>query len=225
MRPLPLILAATAALMTGCQPANKVKSTLALSEIQNQAGYAESQGDDAKAIALWNEYIERRPHEAMARHRLGLALMRTGDPKTAADHFWVAHDLKPSRLDYLESLVDALEQAGEQETAFQVLRDTIDEGGLAAGHLRLAKHAIRAGLIDEAEESIRIAAAVEGTKSDAAYRMMAQLARQTGDQEREITALRTILWFNSSDAETNARLRELGVIPGPSIVLSPVTGG
>lgn len=219
------ILAAALLLLTACQPAKKVKQTLALSEIQNQAGYAEQIGDDAKAIELWNEYIERRPHEAMAQFRLGQVLLRNAQPTAAADHLWIAHDLKPARIDYLETLAEALHQSGERDTMFQLLRDTIDEGGLAAGHMRLAKFATRAGLVDEAEESLRIAAAIVGDKSDEPYRMLADLARQTGDTDAEIEAWRTILWFNSSDTTANARLKELGVIPGPSLALPPRTGG
>jgi predicted TPR repeat methyltransferase len=107
---------------------------------------------------------------------------------------------------------------------FQLLRDTMNEGGLAAGHMRYARFALRSGLVDEAEESLRIAAAVEGTQSDAPHRMLAELARQTGDADAEIEAWRTVLWFDATDAEANARLRDLGVIPGPSLATPPRAG-
>jgi hypothetical protein len=51
--------------------------------------------------------------------------------------------------------------------------------------------------------------------------MLAALAEQTGDAEREIEAWRTVLWFNASDPMANARLRALGVIPGPSLATPP----
>lgn len=216
-----ILLLAAALLVTGCQPANKVKRTLALNELQNHAGYAEQQGDDATALELWTEYIERRPHEAMARHRLGLVLMRTGKPAAAAEHLRVAHDLRPDRMEYLEALAEAMHQSGQRDELFQLLRDTMSEGGLAAGRMRYAQYAQRAGLIDEAEESLRIAAALEGARSDVPYRRLAELARQIGDPDREIEAWRTVLWFNVSDAEANQRLKELGVIPGPSLALPP----
>lgn len=215
---IPLI---AALFMLGCQPAAKVHRTLALSELQNRAGQAEQLGDDAQALELWREYIERRPHEAMARYRLGTLLLRTGRPQDAADNLWVAHDLKPARIDYLEALADALLQSGEQDAMFQLLRDTIDEGGLAEGHLRMARFALRAGLVDEAEESLRIAAAIVGTESDVPYRLLADLARQTGDKQREITAWRRVLWFDTADPQANARLEQLDIIPGPSIALPP----
>lgn len=217
---IPMLLVA-AVIATGCQSAGKVKRTLALNEIQNHAGHAEAQGDDARALELWTEYVDRRPHEAMARHRLGLVLMRTGNPSAASEHLWVAHDLRPANTEYLEALSESLHQSGQRDTLFQLLRNTMNEGGLAAGHMRYATFAIRNGLVDEAEESIRVAAALEGTNSDKPYRMLADLARQTGDAEREIEAWRTVLWFNVTDAEANQRLRELGVIPGPSLATAP----
>lgn len=212
---------AAAVLLTGCQPANKVKRTLALNDLQNKAGHAEQQGDDATATELWTEYVERRPQEAMARYRLGLVEMRNGNPGAAATHLWVARDLRPGRIDYLETLAEALHQSGQREEMFRILRATITEGGLAQGHLRLAGFAQRAGLVDEAEESLRIAAAIEGTNSDIPYRRLAELAQQTGDTDAEIEAWRTILWFNTTDEMANARLRMLGVIPGPSLALPP----
>jgi hypothetical protein len=220
MRHLIAVLAASV-LITGCQPASKVRRTLALNELQNRAGYAEQQGDEATAIELWTEYVERRPHEAMARYRLGQALMRTGDPAGASEHLWVAHDLKPGRMDYLDALAESLHQRGQSDELFQLLRDTMTEGGLAAGHIRYARYAQRAGLADEAEESLRIAAAIEGTRSDVPYRLLADLARQTGDSESEIEAWRTVLWFSPADPAANERLRELGMIPGPSLATPP----
>jgi len=222
-RTIPVLFAAL--LIAGCQPASKVRRTLALNELQNHAGYAEQQGDDATALELWREYVDRRPHEAMARYRLGQVLLRTGEAGEASEHFRVAHDLKPGRLDYLEALAESLHQSGQRETMFQLLQDTMSEGGLAAGRMRYARFAMRAGLVDEAEESLRIAAAVEGTGSDAPYRMLADLARQTGDPDAEIEAWRTVLWFDATDAEANNRLRDLGVIPGPSLAIPPRTGG
>lgn len=221
-RMIPVLLAAL--MLTGCQPASKVRRTLALNELQNRAGYAEQQGDDATALALWREYIERRPHEAMARFRLGQVLLRNGEPQEASEHFHVAYDLKPGRMDYLEALAESLHQSGQREAMFQLLQDTMTEGGLAAGHMRYARFALRAGLVDEAAESLRIAAALEGPNSDAPHRMLADLARQTGDTDAEIEAWRTILWFDATDAEANRRLSELGVIPGPSLAIPPRSG-
>ncbi len=216
-----IALLALATLLTGCQPTQN-RGRVTLDELQYQAGYAEVQGDDARAIELWGEYVERRPHDAMARHRLGLVLLRTGDPSAASEHFRVAHDLMPARIDYLEALAESLHQSGQREELFLLLRNTMNEGGLAEGRMRHAAYAQRAGLVDEAEESLRIAAALEGTRSDKPYRLLANLAEQTGDAEREIEAWRTVLWFNASDPMANARLRALGVIPGPSLAQPPI---
>jgi tetratricopeptide (TPR) repeat protein len=214
-------------LIVGCQAANqgvaKVSNTLALGEIQNAAGFAEQNGDTDEAIALWTEYVERRPQQASAQYRLGRLLLAQGQAEEAADHLWIARDLKPGNLEYLDLLAEALFQAGERENMFQLLRDTLEEGGLAEGHLRMAKFSQRAGLIDEAQESLAVAAAIDGISDDRAHRALARLARQTGDTEAEINAWRTVLWFDAADTEASARLLELGEIPGPSLALPPRT--
>lgn len=216
-----IALLALVTLIAGCQQSGNAPRTIPLNELQKEAGFAELQGNDAKAIELWTEFVRRRPHDAMARHQLGVVLLRSGDSATAVEHLRVAHDLKPSRIDYLESLIEALYQNGQKDDLFLLLRDTMSEGGLAEGRMRYASYALRAGLVDEAEESLRIAAALEGTRSDKPHRLLAALAQQTGDADREIEAWRTVLWFNSSDPMANARLRALGVIPGPSLATPP----
>lgn len=223
MRHFLAITAVSLLLAGGCQPATRSAKTTPLNELSRQADYAELQGNDARAMELWGEFVERRPHEPMARHRYGLLLMRNGDPLAAVEHIRVARDLRPARIEYLESLLEALHLAGEKDELFQLLRDSMNEGGLAEGRMRYATYAMRSGLADEAEESLRIAAALEGTRSVRPYQLMADLARQTGDKEREVEALRTVLWFNVSDPATNQRLRELGVIPGPSLATPPRT--
>lgn len=225
MRRTAIALLALSSLALGCQPVNKVRNTLALGEIQNEAGFAEQNGDEARAMELWREYVERRPQQAFAQYRLGRLLVRAGRADEAIDHLWVAHDLMPGNIEYLELLAEAMHQAGEREDMFQLLNDTIEEGGLAEGHLRLAKFSMRAGMVDEAEESLRIAAALDGADSDRAYRALADLARQTGDTEAEIDAWRHVLWFNPRDEQANERLNELGVIPGPSLAIEPRADG
>jgi len=229
MRSMLLLSLLVLPLAMGCQPANetasKVRNTLALGEIQNAAGYAEQQGKTQEAIELWSEYVDRRPQQASAQYRLGRLLLAEGRADDATDHLWVAHDLKPGNIEYLDLLAEALFQAGERDTMFQMLHDTLEEGGLAEGHLRMAKYAQRAGLIDEALESLSIASAIDGASSDRTHRAIARLARQTGDTEAEIHAWRTVLWYDVTDQEATTRLTQLGEVPGPSLALQPLTDG
>jgi len=224
MIPALLALSFAAACQTANNTASKVRNTLALGEIQNAAGYAEQQGNTDEAIALWTEYVDRRPQQASAQYRLGRLLLAERRAPEAVDHLWIAHDLKPGNTEYLDLLAESLFQAGERDTMFQLLRDTLEEGGLAAGHLRKAKFSQRAGLIDEAQESLGIAVAIQGDTSDEAHRALARLAKQTGDTDAEVLAWRHVLWFDSRDPEAAARLTELGMVPGPSLALRPRSG-
>jgi hypothetical protein len=60
-----------------------------------------------------------------------------------------------------------------------------------------------------------------GNESPEPYVAMADLAKQIGDRDLEIKALRQALWFDPASDELNQRFLGLGVIPGPSLALEP----
>lgn len=217
---LTLLLAALI-LAPGCSTARKVKTTLASNEALVAAGAAEDAGDLEKAYGLWTEYVELRPHEANGEYRLGRIENKLGKHRDAANHLRIAHDLKPGNVVYIEELAIALAQSGQQDELLSLLHATVNEGENGSGYIRLAHHAAKAGMMDEAREALMTAVALNGGTSPAPHIAMADFARETGDTEAEVLALRHALWFDRADAGILARIRELGVVPGPSLALDP----
>ncbi|MCA9304315.1 MAG: hypothetical protein KC996_09350 [Phycisphaerales bacterium] len=205
----------------GCSTARKVKTTLAANEALVAAGAAEDAGDLEKAYELWGDYVEMRPHEANGEYRLGRIENALGKHRDAANHLRIAHDLKPGNIDYIEELAVALINSDQQDELLSLLHATANEGEEGSGYLRLARYAAQAGMMDEAHEALMTAVALHGTTSPAPHLAMADFARETGDSEGEVLALRHALWFDPADTGILARIRELGVIPGPSLALDP----
>ena len=85
----------------------------------------------------------------------------------------------------------------------------------------LGRYAQKIGKADEAERAFLGAAEIDRGQSAAPQKALAGFYRSIGDNDAEVRRLRMMLWFDSQDAEVNARLRELGQIPGPTFALPP----
>ncbi len=205
----------------GCSPVNKVKRTLTLNDIHIQAAIAENKGDDSRAHELWSEYVDLRPQSVLAQYRLGMVEMRLGNFEQASAHFRIAHDLKPGNIEYIEALAEALARAGRSDSLMKLLHETIEEGELGSGQLRLARYAQRVGFMDEAREALLLAIARDAGQSPTPYLAMADFANTIGDKDTEIKYLRYVLWFDRADPTILARLESLGLIPGPSLATAP----
>jgi tetratricopeptide (TPR) repeat protein len=205
----------------GCSSVTKVKDTLALNDLHIQAAIAEDKGDDARALELWSEYVDRRPQSALAEYRLGRVETRLGMTQQAIGHLRIAHDLKPGNIEYIEALSEALIQANRADALMKLLEESINEGEPGSGQLRLARYAQRVGLMDEAREALLLAIAEQGKLTPAPYLAMADFMNTIGDQDGEVRYLRQALWFDASDPTILGRLESMGMIPGPSLAIEP----
>ncbi len=216
-----LALSSIALALGSCGPTQKVKRTFALNDLSVRAKRAETAGDMERALELWQEYVERRPHAHFAEYELGRIESELGMYTEAIGHLTTAHDLRPANIQYIEQLADTYIKAGRPDDMMQLMRETVNEGEDGAGYLRLARYARRVGLLDDSKLAIQSAMIYAGTESPEPYIAMADLAKQIGDRDLEINALRQALWFDPASDELNQRFLGLGVIPGPSLALEP----
>ncbi len=218
-----VILAATSlSLVLGaCGPTQKVKRTFALNDLSMRAKRAETAGNMDQALSLWREYVDRRPHAHFAQYELGRLESEMGNYTEAIGHLTTAHDLRPANIQYIETLGDTFIKDGKVDSMMQLMRETVNEGEEGSGYLRLAQYARRVGLLDDSKLAIQSAMIYAGTESPEPYIAMADLAKQIGDRDLEITALRQALWFDPASDELHQRFLGLGLIPGPSLALEP----
>lgn len=207
--------------MPACSTAKKVKRTLALNDLQIQAGVAEDRGDDQRAYELWSEYVDRRPQSDLAEHRLGKIEARLGRYNDAVSHLRVAHDLQPGNVEYIEALADVLVTTGDRAGLMSLLRDSVEEGEGGSGYIRMAHYAQQAGMLDEAREALQLAIVRARGQSPTPYMAMADFARAVGDRELEVQNLRYALWFDPADQQILARFAQLDMVPGPSLAQQP----
>lgn len=178
-------------------------------------------GQPEMAQPLYEEVAERDPGDAQANYELGRNLLALGRPAEARERMILAYNLKPSNPTYFEGMAEALVASGDENKLFDALEHRIRDRGRAEDYLMLGDYARRIGHADEAERAYIAAAEIDAGRSSAPQRALADFYRSVGDTQAEIRRLRMLLWFDPRDAEVNARLRELGQIPGPTFALEP----
>lgn len=208
-------------LIPSCGPTRKIQRTLNLNDLSREARTATAQGENQRAVELWSEYVDRRPHSDVAQYNLGMSLLTVGSNSQAVGHLTTAHDLVPGNIQYIEGLADAYIAADRPEDMLSLMTETVGEGGFVAGNLRFADYAQKVGMLDEAKQAIRSAMVFSGGESMDPYMAMADFASEIGNRELEIKSLRQALWFDRSSGFLDQRFSGLGVTPGPSLAIDP----
>lgn len=192
-----------------------------LSQVRAGANQYYFDGMYADAQPLYQEIVDRRPGDARSNYELGRNLLAMGQITEARERMILAYNLEPSNETYFAGMADALAAAGNEDDLFDALEHRIADRGGVADYIMLGRYAQKIGKADEAERAFLGAAEIDRGQTAAPQKALAGFYRSIGDNDAEVRRLRMMLWFDSQDAEVNARLRELGQIPGPTFALPP----
>ncbi|MBX3363527.1 MAG: hypothetical protein KF866_02070 [Phycisphaeraceae bacterium] len=195
--------------------------TRPLGDVNAAGRQAYARGDYASSEQEYRLYINRRPHSAIGHHGLGRALMAQGQYQAAASEFQVAWDIEPLNMEHLDALCEALLASEDFDRLFGVLRRRANGSSDPQDYIRLARFAERAGTTEEAHSALLTWARIDRGMTIEPQLALAEFYRRHGDREREMMRLRAALFINVRHPETNARLRELGEIPGETLAVVP----
>jgi cytochrome c-type biogenesis protein CcmH/NrfG len=101
------------------------------------------------------------------------------------------------------------------------LRGLAQDRGGVSDWVRLGRFTARMGDADGAEAALTTAATMDRGQTIEPQLALANLYRSIGATEREKERLRMALYLDPKNEAVMQRLRELGEIPGPSLVLQP----
>jgi tetratricopeptide (TPR) repeat protein len=211
------IVAGTLALMLigGCT------ATRPLPTVREHGDRAFIKGDYAKAASDYQEYATRKPGEAEVHRRLADSLLKENQPFEALTHAQQAFDLRPGEPEYIETYAEALLATGKSDYLHKFLRSLAQDRGGVSDWVRLGRFTARMGDADGAEAALTTAATMDRGQTIEPQLALANLYRSIGATEREKERLRMALYIDPKNEAVMQRLRELGEIPGPSLVLQP----
>jgi tetratricopeptide (TPR) repeat protein len=208
-------LAALGLALAGCN------SPRPLIDIRADADEAFEAGQYDAALADYLLYVDRSPGDAAVQARLAETFLATNQPERAVEHAWRAYDLNPASDPIIETLALSMHKAEQSGELFQFLKEQTNTRGRVEDFLRLGRYSTDAGDADSAELAFKTAAELDKGRSLAPQLALAHFYRHIGDKEAELARLRMALYLDPINAEVNARLRELGEIPGPTLALRP----
>lgn len=221
-RKLSITTLALAALLTsGCGINEVVKQERELTQLRASADDAFVNRDYERASEDYQAYLDMLPNVAEVRYRLGVSELEQGRLSSAKTHLAVAHDLEPGNTVYTIGYGRAIVEAGNEDELFRFIRNQLESAVTPDTYIAVGEIAWMGGLHDEAERAYRTAVTLAGATSVTPHRELAYFYQSIGDTESEIERWRVVLSFDLKDIEANARLRSLGVIPGPSMALQP----
>ena len=178
-------------------------------------------GDYASAAAKYAQIADRYPGDWEAHYRLGLCRLEMGELSAARRELEVARTSRPRDPDVVDALAEAILLQGDEAELFSYVKKRAESEQTVRAWLRLARYAARLGDADSAQTAFETAIVLDDGKTVEPYLQTAKFAEDLGDMDQALRRLRQAYGINPRDPRVAQRLRELGEVPGPTIVLPP----
>jgi tetratricopeptide (TPR) repeat protein len=189
--------------------------------VKDNAEFAADHGNFEVAKTDYQEFIRRRPEDVEMRYGYARVLIDSGEPKEAINELTTCLDVYPMNDTYLDALAEAMYKAGERESLTALLARNASERGRVTDFLRQGVYAAKMGNADEAQQAFKTAAKLDGGKTVAPQRALADFYGSLGDRTKQVKHLRMAYFIEPTNVETIKEVRRIGEIPGPSFALRP----
>lgn len=208
----------SALLIFGCSPAKRSAPSMR-AEAQKDMEFHRYD----EAMELYSELVERDPTRWYDQYALGQAAVAAGNLGQARMALEIASTLRPNDGRIARDLASVLYQLDARDELFRLLKDRAQTTQMPNDWLLLARYAMDCDDPDTARLAVRIGIALDDDGSAAPYLLAAQIARQLGEEQDARRAL-IIAWHaNPEDEQVNTMLRDMGIVPGPTLVIPPST--
>lgn len=208
-----------------------------LGQLMSEALAFHQAGKLQEAEKRYKSILDIEPNDPQANHNLGVLYVQMGKAATSLRYFTTALDAEPAHGQYWLSYIDALLQAGQLETAKQVLA-LAQQNGLQgdnvdalASRLKVdvnyinTKHPQQGGSATQQEIDTLVALFTEGRSQEAlnlaksmtgrfpehwvGWKMLGVILSQLGQSADALMPMKKALELNPDDAETH---NNLGII-------------
>jgi tetratricopeptide (TPR) repeat protein len=128
----------------------------------------------------------------------------------------------PETDDILDGMAETLFRQGEKDRLYAMLKQTTQDRPVTKSYLRQAKYFYKLGDVDGAKVAYQKAARFALSTDASPYLEMADFYESIGDTGATVTALRQAYAIDPSTPGLSDRLRDNGIVPGPTAGLSPL---
>ena len=208
---------AVAALMAagGCQSA---------SYLRQRGVEAFEVGKYERAAKLFTAAADKDPSNWYTHYYLGMAHLNLNRPLEAQLELEMAEGVRPDNSvmpQILDGLAESIYQQGDPAALYALLARACNHWGTTYDFLRQAKYLAKIGDADSAKIALHKATFFAPGDDVTPYLATADFYESIGDGSNAVTALRRALSIEPDSTKIKSRLRDHGVVPGPTIVLPP----
>jgi Flp pilus assembly protein TadD len=200
---------------TGCQTDTPVHV------LRERGDFQFEQNRYAEAADNYRQIVERYPGDWKAQYKLGLSLLETGDLVEARNALEVAYTRQPNDLDVVDALAEVMYRQRDDAYLFAFLRQRAERTQSVRSYLRLAEYSRALGDPDSAVVAVDTAIEIDDGQSVDPYIAAAELAMELQDDALALRRLRQAYGIDPRNERVNELIRELGEVPGPTLVLPP----
>lgn len=159
-----------------------------------------------------------------SQYYLGRVRIMQNRPLEAALHLEKALSLRdhdPETQDILDALAEALYMQGQPVRLHAMLKKAVYDYGTIRDYLRQGRYLAKTGDADGAKVAYRKAAKFAPAKDPEPFLEIADYYESMGDRQNTIDALRRAYAASPGSRRISARLRQYGIVPGPTVGLPP----
>lgn len=212
-----LALALLVMFSVGCETTNP--------ELRHRGNAAYLSGNYERSLEFYGQAVRQRPTDVEAQYGLGrahLALDQPRDALLALEEAWALAGDDPNRTpDILDGLAEALYQLDRHERLHAFLDRTASQYGGTRDYIRQGDYLVRMGDMDAAEAAYRRAARFAADGNAEPFLALAEFYENVNDVSKAVQALRWGYYVDPNDAEVAQRLRDHGLVPGPTVAEEP----
>ena len=206
----------TTMLLTGCNPPNSL--------LRQQAINAMEEKDTATAEKRLERAVRQDDTDWKAMWLLGVVRNQQNRPLDAQillERSLTIRGHDAETADINDALAESLFLQNQPATLSAMLQKTVEDHGGMRDYLRQAKYLGKSGDPDGARKGFQKAIKFSKKDDPTAYQAAADYFESAGDKAGAIDALRHVYYITPGNGKVANRLRNYGIVPGPTVGLPP----
>jgi len=209
-------LAGTTLMLGGCNPPNSL--------LRQQAINAMSEKDIATAEQRLERAVKQDDTDWKAMWLLGVVRNEQNrglDAQILLERSLTIRGNHAETADINDALAQAIFLQNQPASLSAMLQKAVEDHGGMRDYLRQAKYLGKSGDPDGARRAFQKAIKFSEKGDPTAYQEAADYYKTIGDKASEITMLRHVHYLTPKNVKVGERLRNYGIVPGPTVGLPP----
>lgn len=212
-------LMAVCTIVSGCS--NKVPAE----SLAKRAHFNYWAGNWSLAQEQYAQLVDRIPDNWKYQFHLGSSALQNNDLDIARSSLSIAETLEPQNDEIASELAETMYRQDDRDALFTFLVDRAESTQNSDDWLMLARYSLDLDDPDMARLAVQEALVLDVSDSAEPYIVAAQLSERVGDIDSALKSLKIAWTLEPDNEQVGTMIRNLGEVPGPTMLGSVEMGG